>query len=227
MANGKGKLSYAVGLAVAEIVRTSKRPTFDTFTFAENVTDKKEASKRWRVLKERLKRYYPGLRSVGVWQRQKRGAWHFHALFDRMLDVNLVRPWAIAVGFGPQLNMRPVSTQAGFRNQWSASRVARYITRYITRDVEGLDKGVRLVEYCGDARKATVAFRWANGIAYLWRTGRAEWNRIYGIDETPKFDEFWVVVRLGWEVLEETEREFLKLTNDRIAQWWDPENYPF
>lgn len=229
MANSRAKLAYAVCLGVAEIVRTSKAPTFDTFTFAENVTDKLEASKRWRRLKARLKRHYPGLRAVGVWQRQKRGAWHFHCVFDRRLDVLQVRPWAMACGFGNQLNMRAIGDLPGMRQGWSPERVARYLTRYITREVDSeADAGARLADYCGDARRATVTFRWANGIGKLWRLGRGAWQEIFGGHGTqPRFEEFWFVVRLGWETLSAEEQGLMLLDSHEVAEWFNPERYPF
>jgi len=229
MACNRSKLSFAVCLAVAEIVRTSQAPTFDTFTFAENITDKLEASKRWRRLKARLKRHYPGLRAVGVWQRQKRGAWHFHAVFDRRLDVLRVRPWAMECGFGSQLNMRAIGDLPGMKQGWSPERVARYLTRYITRDLSDGDAGVRLADYCGDSRKATVAFRWAGGIAKLWRSGCVAWTEVYDEHDggKPSFEQFWFIVRLGWESLTDDEQQVLLVESDAVAMWLRPERYPF
>jgi len=225
------RLRYAVQLAVEELVRTSSVCTFDTFTFAENVQDKKEAGKRWLRLKARLKRHYPGLRGVGVWQRQKRGAWHLHYVFDRMLDIHNVRPWGLACGFGPFLNMRQVGTLPGFREGWTFQRVGRYMARYLERDlVDGRDKGVRVVDYCGDSRKATTAFRFVNGLGRLWRAGRQVWadmiaDGIY--DRQPDFNDMWFVVRLGWETFSEDERLRMLENSDAVAQWWSPERYPF
>lgn len=229
MADHRAKLSYAVCLAVREIVRTSAAPTFDTFTFKENVTDKLEASKRWRRLKARLQRAYPGLRAVGVWQRQRRGAWHFHCVFDRRLDVVSVRAWAEACGFGRELNMRAIGDLPGMRQGWSVNRVAQYLVRYITRDVSEGDAGVRLADYCGDSRKATTAFRWGGGVARLWRLGRGAWAELFDIHDGtgPSFEEFWFVVRLGWESLSADEQDKAIESSDAVARWWSPGNYPF
>lgn len=228
VADHRAKLSYAVALAVAEIVRTSKAPTFDTFTFKDNVTDKAEAILRWRRLKARLQRHYFGLRAVGVWQRQARGAWHLHCVFDRRLDVVQVRAWAIECGFGWQLNMRAIGDIPGMKQGWNPERVARYLTRYITRDISETDKGVRLVDYCGDCRKATTAFRWAKGIARLWRLGRQVWSDIYGgCGEQPRFRDMWFLVRLGWESLTGEEQVQLLAESDSVARWWNPDLYPF
>lgn len=229
MADHRAKLAYAVTLAVLEIVRTAKAPTFDTFTFADNVTDKHEAEKRWRRLKARLKRHYPGLRGVGTWQRQKRGAWHLHYVFDRRLDVNAVRPWAVACGFGSQLNMRAVGDLPGMKQGWTPIKVARYLTRYMTRDLTEEEHHVRLADYCGDCRKATVAFRWGGGIARLWRLGAGVWAEINDCHDgtQPDFQSFWAVVRYGWEELTEVQQRELLLESDAVAMWLDPDRYPF
>lgn len=226
MSDHRAKLRYAVELAVCEICRTAKHPTFDTFTFAENLTDKREAARRWRRLKARLKRHYPGLRGVGVWQRQERGAWHLHYLFDRFLPIVLVREWAQVCGFGPMLNMRPVKEAPGFR-AWTIQRVARYVSRYITREVSKGEPCVRLVDYTGDSREATTAFRWAHGLGYLWRQGRQVWSDIHGGFALPTFEDFWFVVRLGWEILSEDEKANALATSDAVAKWWYPERNPF
>ena len=230
MAGTKAKLTYAVNLAVAEIARTSQRATFATFSFAENVEDKAEAARRWRRLKARICRKLPGIRMVGVWQRQTRGAWHFHAVASCYLDIHWLRPAALECGFGPQLNLKPVRCVAGaapgFRNR-DADDVARYITRYLVRDLVEGDKGVRLVDYCGSARRATVAFAWCNGIGKLFRLGRQVWADLYCGVCAPSFEEYWVVVRMGWEMLTEAQQREAVASSDAVARWWDPERYPF
>jgi hypothetical protein len=242
LADHRAKLAFSVALGVQEIVRTSEAPTFDTFTFAENITDKLEASARWRRLKARLKRRYPGLRAVGVWQRQRRGAWHFHCVFDRRLDVVWTRGAAIACGFGSQLNMRAIGDCPGMRQGWSPKRVAQYLTRYITRDVTEGDAGVRLADYCGDCRKATTGFRWQGGLSRLYRLG-CRWMFGRELDfpdgEKPRLwnaerqcweswgDAFWVLVRLGWETLIDEEKRKAVEDSDAVAMWLDPDRYPF
>lgn len=229
MADRRAKLSYAVALAVEEIIRTSKAPTFFTFTFAENVTDKAEAARRYRRLKERIKRRHPTVRWVGVWQRQRRGAWHFHAVVDRRMDVVWLRMAGKDCGFGAQLVARAIGEAPGFHQGWSGKRVANYVCRYITRDMVGEEEsGLRVVDYCGDCRRATIAFRWANGLGRLWRLGRAAWSEMFSQDEgQPGPDSFWFLVRLGWETLTADEQGQALRESDGISRWWDPERYPF
>lgn len=232
MGNTRGKLCYAVRLAVEEICRTSKRPTFATFTIHENIQDAAEARRRWRCLEARLKRAYGGdLRGVGVWQQQGRGAWHFHWVCDRYLDVVHVRAAAVECGFGQQMRFEPVGKARGFRQHMDVQNVVRYITRYIVRDLEdgGMPKGFRPVQYTGPSRVATVSFGWVRGMAKLYRLGRDVWSELHpGADSMPTFADYWIVVRYGWESLTGDEKRAALMSSDVVARWWlGPELCPF
>jgi hypothetical protein len=148
-----------------------------------------------------------------------------------MWDVNWLRPQAVDCGFGPMLNCRLIngSRRGGAREDWNVEKVSRYVTRYICRDMPAVeeDKGVRLVDYLGSgARRATVSFRWAKGVAFLWRRGRAVWSQVFG-PEAPSFEDFWTVVRLGWEDCSEEERRWCLETSAAVLRWWSPESIPF
>jgi hypothetical protein len=55
-----------------------------TLTFAENITEKAEASRRFNSLRTAL--FSLGIQSyMGCWERQKRGAWHLHLLIARSI----------------------------------------------------------------------------------------------------------------------------------------------
>lgn len=59
---------------------------FLTLTFPDNVTDHKEASRRFDNLRRRfLSVYFPNWMLVK--ERQKRGAWHYHLLVDCQKDI--------------------------------------------------------------------------------------------------------------------------------------------
>lgn len=221
MQSGKLKLTYAVQLAVAELCRLSKSPVLATFTFAENVCDREEAEVRYRRLKERLRRHTLTLNAVGVWQRQARGAWHLHLVMDRQVSIEWLRPAAVACGFGPFVNLKRIGAD-GFR-QLSPAKVARYISRYVSRDLPDEDKGARLVAYVGNARRATVRFGWANGVSRLWRAGRGLFFDMFG--HSPDFESYWFVVRLGWESLTADEKS-LAFESRGVRSWWDPDRYP-
>ncbi len=231
----RGKLAYAVHLAIDELVRPLRgrkqgmHPVFATFTFHDNIRDKAEAAKRWRALKERIRRRWPDLKGVGVWQRQKRGAWHLHYVFNHYLAIVELRDKAVACGFGSFLNLRMVSTEKGSSTViWSVNRVANYIARYIVRDTgDEEDEGVRMVDYLG-ARVATIAFNWRNGFSYLYRTGRQAWSELFGGAYLPSTcDNYWFLIRLGFEWLTLEERNRLLSASQSVSRWWNPEAYPF
>lgn len=246
----QGKLCYAVRLGLEELLRKRNGVAiFATFTFRENIEDKGEAQKRWRRLKERLRRwegpeqfkvgnaYYntcgkpDPLKGIGVWQRQKRGAWHLHMVFNQFIPIDELRADAVACGFGPMLNLRYVETknQKGF--MWNPRKVLSYMLRYVTRDIasDERDKGVRVVEYFGQGvRVATTSFGWARGFAELYRAGRGAWSDIFADVGQPTLDDYWFIIRLGWEVIDSGRRAKLIELSDAVARWWDPERFaPF
>lgn len=226
----RSKLAYAVALAIDELIRKPDGlPIFATFTFQENLTDKGEAQGRWRRLKERLRRQWPHTRGVGVWQRQKRGAWHLHYVFSQYLDVVLLREAALQCGFGPMLNLRYIDRGVKSKAIWSFRRVTSYMTRYVLRDVDEIDKGVRVVDYHGPhARIASVRFSWARGFARLYRAGRTAWSEMFAEREgQPGWDSYWFLIRLGFETLSLQDRERSLLESDAVCKWWNPEAYPF
>jgi len=63
-----------------------ERVGFLTLTFADNVADNSEASRRWNSLKTGFFPKHYGAFML-VKERQKRGAWHYHVLVDCKVDV--------------------------------------------------------------------------------------------------------------------------------------------
>jgi len=220
------KLAFVVQVCVQELCLDSERPTFATFTFKDNITDKGEAEMRWGRLRERLRRRAPTLKGIGVWQRQSRGAWHLHIVFDRQISIEWLRPAALECGFGSFINLRFVKEMCGFRDMGGALRVSRYIARYITRNERGPeDKGVRLVCFVNrESRIASTRFGWAQGVSQLWRYGRAEFFQIFG--HAPTGDEYMLCVRLGWELLDGEERERLLASSRSVSRWHNPDRFP-
>lgn len=230
MGNTKGKLAFCVSLAVADILRHSDGvPIFATFTFHENLTEKEEAQARWRKLKERIRRVWPHLIGVGVWQRQKRGAWHLHYVFNRYLPIGHLREMALQCGFGPMLNLHLIERHSSSNVTWSHRRVIQYLTRYVTRTFDETDSGVRVVDYHGPhARLATVRFNWARGFGQLYRKGRQMWSELFASDfGVPKWDQYWFIIRLGWEAMTTQEQERILCESDAVCKWWNPEAHPF
>jgi len=174
--DSRPKSAYLVEVAVKWLVLRSPSPVFATFTFKENVTDLAEAKRRWRPLADLLRR--KGLKAVGAWQRQKRGAWHCHLALSGHFPIAVLRLFAVERGWGTFLNLRPITSA-------TLEKDARYIARYVTRDNEGADWGDCLTIYVGrGARVGTVRFNWAGGLAGVYRCGCMLYKDLHG--EAPR-----------------------------------------
>jgi len=163
---------------------------FLTLTFADHVTELKEAQKRFHSLNTHVisKRYR---RAIGCWERQRSGRIHFHLVvvcrdnirdgfdFDqcargvyRSANLALRSEWAFwrktapAYGFG-RTELLPVKS--------SADGIARYVGKYVSKHVKARkseDSGARVVRFIGykqGDRTASARFAWAGGNAFLWR----------------------------------------------------------
>jgi hypothetical protein len=62
-----------------------------TLTFRDNVSGLGEAWQAWQAVRPRMLKLWPGLLGAGVWERQKRGAWHLHMAINRRLEAGEVR----------------------------------------------------------------------------------------------------------------------------------------
>lgn len=165
-----------------------ERLGFLTLTFAQHITDPKEAQRRLNNLSTGVlrDRYPDGF--IRVYERQKSGRIHYHLLvvlhqdvrtgveFDRFAqgdyrtasaylrsEWSFWRKTAKSYGFGRTELMPIRSTEEG---------IGRYVGKYIgkhhaTRKEE--DKGVRLVEYSRGGRMATTRFGWSSENASFWR----------------------------------------------------------
>jgi hypothetical protein len=169
------KVASALSWNVAHLCQKYgvERVGFLTLTFADHVTDVREASRRFHslasnVLKQRYGHY------IRVLERQKSGRIHYHLLvvlpddirtgadFDafarrdyKSANNHLRREWAYwrktacFYGFG-RTELMPVRSDAAALGQY----VGKYIGKHIGQREER-DKGARLVSYSGDARMAT------------------------------------------------------------------------
>lgn len=160
---------------------------FLTLTFADHVTDIKEAQRRFNslragVLAERYRDF------IVVVERQKNGRIHFHLLtvlttdirtgFDfeaiakqdyRSANACLRSEWAFwrrtakEYGFG-RTELMPV--------QSTADGIAKYLGKYIAKHIDQRredDKGARLVRYSESARQCSSRFAWTGAKSKLWR----------------------------------------------------------
>jgi hypothetical protein len=175
------------------IIGRSSCPVMGTLTTAENVRDKKDASKRFRRVLERIRRHFKKrgqkVEICGAWQRQRRGAWHPHFVCSRRLDVNWLRAVAVESGFGVQMRLDYIKPTNGFRHV-GAKYTVNYIGRYVTRDFSDTAdaKGARLTFYFNTVRGKCRGWSFAGGLSKLHRLGC---RRMFG----PESEFDWEDVR--------------------------------
>lgn len=183
------KSASALSWNVQELARVHglERLGFLTLTFADHVTDRREAQRRFNSLSSNVlrSRYASFIR---VWERQKSGRIHYHLLVALAVDIRagfdfeavarqdyksaspaLRSEWAFwrrtakAYGFGRTELMPIRSTDEG---------IARYVGKYISKHMHARldeDKGARLVDYSGMSRMASSRFAFATGGSRAWR----------------------------------------------------------
>ncbi len=98
-----------------------------TLTFKENVVDFEEAKRAWHAFQKGWKRHFPDSPLVAVPERQKRGAWHFHCAILGFHDLRQIH----SIWKHGAVNMRRGA---------SRSRVARYLSKYLGKDLSLLGR---------------------------------------------------------------------------------------
>ncbi len=159
---------------------------FLTLTFAEHITDPKEAQKRWHSLRTHILRHRY-VRILRVFERQKSGRIHYHVLialqddirsgfrFDdaargiyRSANAALRREWAFwrktapLFGFG-RTEVLPIK---------NAQAVGKYVGKYIGKHLDvrlPADKGVRLVQCSSGWKRASSTFAFNSPGSWCYR----------------------------------------------------------
>jgi hypothetical protein len=173
-----------------------ERVGFFTLTFADHVTDIREASRRFNSLASHVlkQRYAAHIRVV---ERQKNGRIHYHLLvvlpddirtgadFDafarrdyKSANNHLRREWAFWRKTAPQYRfgrheLQPIRSDAAAMGQY----VGKYIGKHIGHREER-DKGARLVSYSGDARMANSKHTALNLHSNEWRAKCLTFSRL-------------------------------------------------
>ena len=172
---------------------------FLTLTFADDVFDVKEASRRFNSFRTNfLSKHFCGY--IGVYERTKRGVVHFHFVvackeniaegFDHEAvkrnvytkntrNAHIAALWKLLrdnlqkYGFGLQHQLVPVKSKDG---------IAKYLSKYITKGLETRsrsDKGFRFTRASQDKdcrwKQANYKFSWAGENAAHWRKALAHW----------------------------------------------------
>lgn len=104
-----------------------------TLTYRENMQDPERARVDLQEFERRVRKHFPNWKSIGVWERQERGALHIHLGMAGYHDVNILRDcWKRTVGEG--------SVNISFKPDGRGNchtKLASYMTKYITKEMEG------------------------------------------------------------------------------------------
>jgi hypothetical protein len=217
------KTKHVAQLSVQQFIWRHPSTYYWTFTVHEVLEDKSEAMRRAKPFfdlvgrRQGLSRLASGevRRTEGeylaFWELQKRGSWHLHLLTSVWLDVNWLRPWMVARGWGQQMRVELVKVGHGYTESGSgtqalgphtssgAGKLARYLTKYLTKSLDDV-KGKKPFSGSCAAKAGTVGFAWCpevNPYAYLFYWGRKLFFDLYGHPAT--FRDFRHCMRLGYE----------------------------
>lgn len=114
-----------------------------TFTYRECVTDRELLAQHWKEAVRRIRRLMPDFSYLAVVEVQKRGALHLHVATHRLPHLlawkgakvkswNVLRAiWRSVVG---DLGGNFDESKRRSRSRASSLRIARYITKYVTKD---------------------------------------------------------------------------------------------
>lgn len=127
-----------------------------TGTYKDNVTDFNRVRKDFAAWVRLMRKYLPNFRAVWAFERQDRGAWHWHAAIDRLpRQIRLGGHYVRSFVFVRQMWLRVVGTYEGMPNgtvnvdghnrtkagtvgkytqTQSLARIAEYISKYLTKD---------------------------------------------------------------------------------------------
>lgn len=180
-----------------------ERCGFLTLTFADDVQDVREASRRFNSLRTNfLCKHILGY--IGVYERTKSGRIHFHFVVALKCDIRkgfnfgamqkankgtlglklttnpelkafweLLRNNLPKYGFGHIHQLVPVQSEQG---------ISRYISKYLSKGVEfrsQTDKGFRFVRSSSDKglwwKRATSRFAWHSPASMRWRKALKQW----------------------------------------------------
>jgi len=217
--SSKAKSLYIARVSIEQFFLRNKVVWFWTFSEpgrkeGEPLWTKDEAEAHFKPFRDLCARR--GVDLLVVWERQKRGAWHPHCLVNHYIDVNQLRPWMVARGWGQQMRADIVGggqISTGGRNgrgvwrpQWEGGgRIISYLTKYLTKGFgSSTDRAAAAKKKCFSGsvsvKQGTTNFKWMpeeRPGAYLWSWGRELFSQLNG--HPPTFRNIGEVIRLGVE----------------------------
>lgn len=233
---------FVLRKCIEHLVVTSEYAVWFNVTFWENVSNKAFANKCWGRLSKALTREFPDFRFVGVWARQRRGAWHIHGVCNCRINIEWFKSVLMRSGFGPQHYLKELDS-----NPATPEKIARYISGYVT-DKNGLDpvkdKGVRRTIFVGKHVKV-VNMRYKSALKRVTSVGRElskefeaeEWNsqtefqrdfsspsgrkKVYETwgDWYRRNRDYWF--RLGWDYFSDEEKKEMYDLDEFVSRYFE------
>ena len=203
---GHKRMAQVVFLEIMALVSLYgiERIGFLTLTFADHVTNLRQAQRRFRSLRAHVivKRYE---RAIVVWERHQSGRIHFHLVVVLKGDIRTGADFAA-------FNLKDYrSANTALRAEWAfwrvtcpkyrfgrhelmriksnAEGIARYVGKYIAKHIGQRlqeDKGARLVRFIGyqaGDRSASCLFSWNSENAWLWRHKVEAFAKRHGVTD--------------------------------------------
>lgn len=221
---GRTKSLFIAQASFERFIRQEPSVYFWTFTQPPALDgvalwDKDQAEEHFKPFRDWCLRN--DVRMLVVWEQQKRGAWHPHVLVNKFIDVNWLRPWMVARGWGSIMYVIRVMNDSkmgglggrGPDGPTGGHRLTKYLTKYLTKQFRA--ETAQHAKCFGGSRSAkagTTDFMWVpweKAGGWLWQNGRDLYIRLWG--KRPSFREMGFVIRLG---VEETGWA-------NIDPWWD------
>jgi hypothetical protein len=212
---------------------------FLTLTFKDNITDNKEAARRFNSINSNFFNQDPRFSTKIITkepQQKTRAAWHYHILITLSEDIRegvdfealTKRNYRSASPYLRQLwkDIRSACEKYGFGRselmpiKSSSEAIGRYIGKYISKGLEHRSdghKGVRLVTYSKGWSRNSPKFAWNTPNAYLWRIKVELFAKIHGCTEiyqlTEKLGPGWC-----WNYLHDI-MNILEKSQDHLKEW--------
>lgn len=126
-----------------------------TLTFSENIQNYHSALARWQSFLKRLRHYVGSdMQYICVWEYQKRGAIHFHCLFNFYIEHNLLsKIWGNGFAFISSIN----------KQKNDCLKTIQYMTKYMLKTIQerieqGTDiRGQRFFFTSNNLKKPTIS----------------------------------------------------------------------
>jgi hypothetical protein len=152
---------------VRRLAKSKGLTTLLTLTYRENMLDRDRMQRDLDVFLKRVRRVVPGFEYIAVFERQKRGAWHAHLACQKVLSHYVARGklvqsydllrsmWRGVVG----TDNGNVDVSRNRRVMRSAAKLASYLSKYIGKTFDQVEKHVNSYSASGRALRPAVSLR--------------------------------------------------------------------